>query len=63
MSDTFDNRQAQSFRRAQAQYDALLPPEETTDDEGNCRHSWKRAGERDGTVYLKCRNCGVEDEQ
>jgi len=49
-------RQEASFRRAQRQYDAQEPPQD------ECRHRWKRVGERGDTTYWKCVKCGEESE-
>jgi hypothetical protein len=52
------------YDRAQRQYDAQLPAEDHTDDDGHCLHKWRRLPgvASDGTKFAKCVWCGVEEE-
>jgi hypothetical protein len=64
MSDQSDTRTRQSMARAQAAYDAAMPPDDT-DDDGQCQHKWKHIGtdiKRDVKYYL-CLLCGEQDER
>jgi len=54
-----------NYLAAQRAYDRQEPPDNNTNDEGECEHEWKvtRAVETDGETLreYKCKHCGKVD--